>query len=166
MGTSLSSASTTSWVSAARPPGKRSLQKKASSWRSPSGHSRRAARRGKNTQRLDLSLWGTLAWPDLTQSLEGSWFLSSKQWWSVGSFADTTALLLLYHCKDAALAHVKTRPPSSSPSPSLSLVLRLTALLGFAEEKLKVNYVFLWFHKSREDRRKCPCYCPSLRAQQ
>lgn len=45
------------------------------------------------------------------------------------------------------------------PPLSLSLVLRLTALLGFAEEKLKVNYVFLWFHKSREDRRKCPCYC-------
>lgn len=164
MGTSLSSASTTSWVSAARPPGKRSLQKIASSWRSPSGHSLRAARRGKNTYRLHLSLWGTLAWPDLTRSLEGSWFLSSKQWCLVDYFADTTALLLLYYCKDAVLAHVKTRPPSSSPS--LSLVPRLTALLGFAEEKLKVNYVFLWFHKSREDRRKCPCYCPSLRAQQ
>ncbi|KAM6970143.1 LOW QUALITY PROTEIN: ornithine decarboxylase antizyme 2a [Aplochiton taeniatus] len=28
----------------------------------------------------------------------------------------------------------------------------LIALLQFAEEKMKVNYVFLWFHKSREDR--------------
>ncbi|XP_056273351.1 LOW QUALITY PROTEIN: ornithine decarboxylase antizyme 2a [Pseudoliparis swirei] len=28
----------------------------------------------------------------------------------------------------------------------------LTALLGFAEEKIKVNFVFLWFHKNREDR--------------
>lgn len=31
---------------------------------------------------------------------------------------------------------------------------RLTALLEFSEDKLKVRYVFLWFQKIREDRRE------------
>ncbi|CAB1323613.1 unnamed protein product [Coregonus sp. 'balchen'] len=31
----------------------------------------------------------------------------------------------------------------------------LTSLLEFAEEKLNVNYVLLWFDRAREDRCKC-----------
>lgn len=38
----------------------------------------------------------------------------------------------------------------------VNAVLRLTALLEFAEEKLNVNSVFLWFQKGREDRCKSP----------